>query len=288
MNTFFYHIFFPVDGLNRVKSDALFSYQPPFNILAFLILKPASWFLTPRALHSANVFLIKVTSLPQLVIIALYERHWAAGSSLRESSKDAAQSLFNSLPSHIKHMPLIEALVGSTSNDVFDAIFDVDVDEHDYDIFDDSDDEQNFPHLRSLHSRENMHGRETRSRSRSPVPHIRTRGPTTLGSSPTRRDPSSPRKSPRHRGLKRLAPVDGLSPELVASPASTRSPLAQLFRSRFSSELPATPSTPAANTDTSVKQIELLLEAVGQLPVQKLKEEMKELQVCSIFFLSFR
>ncbi len=35
-----------------VKSDVLISYPPPFNILAFLILKLASWFLTPRAFHS--------------------------------------------------------------------------------------------------------------------------------------------------------------------------------------------------------------------------------------------
>jgi hypothetical protein len=185
-------------------------------------------------------------------------------------------------------MPLIEALVGSTSSDVFDAIFDVDMDEHDYDIFDDSDGEQNVPHLRSFHSRESVRGRESRSPSKSPVPKIRTRGPTNLGRSPTRRDPSSPRKSPRHRGLGGLAPVEyGSSPELaMASPTSARSPLAQLFGSRFSSELLATSSTPAVNTDASVKHIELLLEAVGQLPVQKLKEEMKELQVCSIFCLS--
>jgi len=44
-----------------VKSDALFSYQPPFNILAFVILKPASYILSPRSLHSANVFLIRLT-----------------------------------------------------------------------------------------------------------------------------------------------------------------------------------------------------------------------------------
>ena len=44
-----------------VKSDALFSYQPPFNLLAFILLKPASYILTPRALHSANVFLIRLT-----------------------------------------------------------------------------------------------------------------------------------------------------------------------------------------------------------------------------------
>ena len=55
-----------------VKSDALFSYQPPFNILAFILLKPASWVLTPRALHTFNVFLIKITSLPQLIVIGTY------------------------------------------------------------------------------------------------------------------------------------------------------------------------------------------------------------------------
>ena len=45
----------------RVKSDALFSYQPPFNILAFLLLSPLSWCVSPRTLHVVNVFLIKVT-----------------------------------------------------------------------------------------------------------------------------------------------------------------------------------------------------------------------------------
>lgn len=270
---------YTITTIEGVKSDALFSYQPPFNILAFLILKPASWFLTPRALHSVNVFLIKLTSLPQLIIIGLYERHWAAGGGLRESSKDAAQSLFNSLPRQIKQMPLIEALVGSTSNDVFDAIFDVDLEGHDYDIFDDSDGEQNVPHLRSLHSRENIRGRDSRSSSRSPVPQIRARAPTNLGRSPTRRDPSSPLKTPRRRVLSSLVPVDhGSSPELLASPTSGRSPLAQLFGSRFSSDPLATSSASAMNIDASIKHIEVLLEAVGQLPVQKLKEEMKELQ----------
>ena len=46
---------------NRVKSDALFSYQPPFNILAFLLLGPLSLFASPRTLHSVNVFLIRLT-----------------------------------------------------------------------------------------------------------------------------------------------------------------------------------------------------------------------------------
>lgn len=45
----------------RSKSDALFSYQPPFNLLAFLVLWPLSCVLSPRKLHSVNVFMIKLT-----------------------------------------------------------------------------------------------------------------------------------------------------------------------------------------------------------------------------------
>ncbi|KAF8199535.1 receptor-activated Ca2+-permeable cation channel [Pholiota molesta] len=277
----------------RVKSDALFSYQPPFNILAFVILKPASWFLTPRALHSANAFLIKLTSLPHLIIIGLYERYWMSGRKLRESSKDAAQSLFNSLPRHIKNMPLMEALVGSASNDLYDAIFEVEIDDEDYDIFDDSDAEHDSPHLYSQHSHENL-----RNGARSP------RRPTSLsrltGGGASGRDSSPTRNSPKQRVLSpaALAPIDvRVPPEGAPSPAlsNNRSPLARLFSSRFpsiatSSSTAAAPETSnsalaaeavvqaAANSETSLRHIESLLDAVSQLPVHKLKEEMKELQ----------
>lgn len=286
-----------------MKSDALFSYQPPFNILAFLILKPASWFLSPRALHSVNVFLIKVTSLPQLVVISLYERHLTSGSKLRETGKDAAQTLFNSLPRHIKNMPLVEALMGSSSNDLFDAIFDVEVGQDDYELFDESDGEGLGGALRSMNSRENVRvGQGGRAASRSPVPQIRKRRPTSLGRLNTeRREASSARGSPRTRGLAltSMGSSEFLnSPEVMTSPTTTsnRSPLARLFGSRFSSAaaggsgalfpLPTSDSTAAqvavqaaTNTEASVKHIESLLEAVSELPVQRLKEEMKELQV---------
>jgi hypothetical protein len=126
------------------------------------------------------------------------------------------------------------------------------------------------------------------------MPKIRMHRPTSLGHSPPRRDTSSPQASPRHRnvGLTTLSPVDYLSsPEIMTTPTSAQSPLARLFGSRFPSanaELPGTPSTEtaaaqasfqaSANTEASVKHIATLLEAVGQLPVHKLKEEMKELQ----------
>ena len=45
----------------RVKTDALFMYQPPFNLFAYVILLPLSWVLSPRALHTVNVFLIRLT-----------------------------------------------------------------------------------------------------------------------------------------------------------------------------------------------------------------------------------
>jgi hypothetical protein len=103
----------------------LFSYQVPFNLLAYLTLKPASWCLSPRALHSFNVFLIKLTSLPILIIIGLYERHLSVGPGLRQSGKGAAQSIFSSLPKPIKNIPILEALMGSEASNLYEAIFDV-------------------------------------------------------------------------------------------------------------------------------------------------------------------
>ncbi|KAH7910209.1 hypothetical protein BJ138DRAFT_1153472 [Hygrophoropsis aurantiaca] len=128
---------YTISTMEGVKSDALFSYQPPFNLLAFIVLKPASYILTPRALHSANVFLIKLTSFPILIVIAIYERHLAAGQSLRESGKDAVHSLYHSLPRQIKDIPLVEYLIGSKAADLFQAIFDVE-ESRDFNLFDES------------------------------------------------------------------------------------------------------------------------------------------------------
>ncbi|PPR00897.1 hypothetical protein CVT24_000382 [Panaeolus cyanescens] len=275
---------YTIKTIEGVKSDALFSYQPPFNILAFIILKPASWFLTPRALHSVNVFLIKVTSLPQLIIIGFYERHLASGQKLRETGKDAAQSFFNSLPRHIKNMPLVEALVGSTSDDIYDAIFEVN--DEGSDIFQGYGDDFDHPTLRSIHSRENIRGRAGRGASVSPVPRIRKQRPTSIGQTDSRSS-RSPRASPKPRasGLESLAPIDVASPEAMTPVTPVRSPLSRLFGARFNSAN-AQETSPvaqlaaqaAANSQNSVRHIEQLLEAVHELPVKKLRDEMKELQ----------
>ena len=276
--------------MHRVKSNALFSYQLPFNILAFLILKPASWFFSPRRLHSINVFLIKLTSLPQLILISLYERHFASGKKLHILGKDGAQSFFNnlSMARHIKNIPLMEALTGSSTDDLFQAIFNVELDETDDRLFlDESADGEADPTvLSSFHSRENLRD-DVKS---TPVPKIRTRYPSSLGSTPTNARIGDPGSS------NTVFPVD------QSSPSSIQSPLTRFFRSRLTSNPgivePAATSEAAVaaaqvatraamNTESSARHIETLLETVRELPVNKLKEEMKELQVCHLFEISF-
>ena len=68
----------------------------------------------------------------------MYERHLADGQKFRESSRIFAQSLFNSLPRHLKNLPIIDVLVGSDSSDLYEAIFDLDVTD-DIDIFEQAD-----------------------------------------------------------------------------------------------------------------------------------------------------
>ncbi|KAG6833378.1 hypothetical protein H0H87_007995 [Tephrocybe sp. NHM501043] len=239
-----------------VKSDALFSYQPPFNILAFIILKPASYVLSPRALHTFNVFLIKLTSLPTLLAIGIYERYFAAGMRFADTRREAAQSFFKSLPRHIKYMPLVEALVGPSCNDIYDAIFDTDV-PSELDPFDDSDDDD-IPILRSFHSRES----------------IAAAVPLTPRRRRVRSRPPSVRRSPRpalNLNLPSAEPL--LSAE--APITESRSPLAMLFGSRMPS---ADGTASIARTEAAVKRVESMVEDIRHLPVQRLKEEMKDLQ----------
>ncbi|KAF2086252.1 hypothetical protein K490DRAFT_18055, partial [Saccharata proteae CBS 121410] len=57
-----------------VKSDAIFAYRPPFNILAMLILVPLKFVVTPRWFHKVNVAAVRILNAPILLLISLYER----------------------------------------------------------------------------------------------------------------------------------------------------------------------------------------------------------------------
>ncbi|KAJ3880999.1 receptor-activated Ca2+-permeable cation channel [Lentinula edodes] len=252
---------FTISTIEGVKTDPLFSYQPPFNVLAFIILKPASWIVSPRALHSLNVFLIKLTSFPILLVIGIYERYLARGRALRESGKDAAHSIFNSLPRQIKNLPLIEALVGSTTADIYEAIFDVEA-ENDAELFTELDDDE-APALRSFRYISNP---------TSPTSTQTRRRPASLAPSVSiRRDPS-PLPSPQ-----RLRPI---SSDLDFSssgevPTQNKSPLARLFV-RTPSDNPV--SAAANSVEVSVRKVEALVSEMKGLPLGRVREEMKELQ----------
>jgi len=57
-----------------VKSDAIFAYMPPFNILALILLLPLKLLVSERMFHKINVAVVRTLNLPTLLIIAYYER----------------------------------------------------------------------------------------------------------------------------------------------------------------------------------------------------------------------
>ena len=61
-----------------IKSDAIFGYQPPLNLLALIVLSILRPFISPHAFHVTNVFCTRVCSAPILILIAFFERRVAA------------------------------------------------------------------------------------------------------------------------------------------------------------------------------------------------------------------
>ncbi|KAK4230965.1 putative calcium channel [Podospora fimiseda] len=62
--------------LEGVKGDAIFAYQPPFNILAFLFLVPLKFCVSPRWFHKIHVTSVRLLNLPLLLLIAITERRF--------------------------------------------------------------------------------------------------------------------------------------------------------------------------------------------------------------------
>ena len=57
-----------------VKSDAIFAYMPPFNIIALVVMLPLKFMLNGRQFHKVNVFATRTLNAPLLLLISLYER----------------------------------------------------------------------------------------------------------------------------------------------------------------------------------------------------------------------
>ncbi|KAL1744466.1 hypothetical protein HDZ31DRAFT_64060 [Schizophyllum fasciatum] len=262
-NTYLYQ--FAITTLEGLQASALVSYQPPFNLLALVLLKPFSYILSPRRLHSANVFLIKLTTFPILIIIGVYERFLAAGREWRETGRDSP-SLFTSLPRHLKNMPILEALVGTRSDDLVEAIFDVD-EEHDDDLFqsgNEEDEERDAP--RFYGSRES---------SRTPT---RALASSNAASDVIRRLRSERHASPRSTRPRIRTRTLSSASEVVATaevPSGPLSPLAKFFGYGREEKEDA---GSVAGVQASMKRMEAVLDDVRDLPVQKLRDEMREMQ----------
>ncbi|KAI1466620.1 uncharacterized protein F4812DRAFT_432225 [Daldinia caldariorum] len=60
--------------LEGVKSDAIFAYQPPFNIIALFVFVPMRFLVSPRWFHKIHVATVRTINLPVLLLIAVVER----------------------------------------------------------------------------------------------------------------------------------------------------------------------------------------------------------------------
>ncbi|CAE6462062.1 unnamed protein product [Rhizoctonia solani] len=114
-----------VSTVEGVKADAIFSYQPPMNLVALMVMFPASFILSPRWFHKVNVTMIRITGFPILLAISFYERQKATAEaeSVFEKVTNVAER-FVTLPRRLKRMTLFEGAVGSSGN--VQAIFELD------------------------------------------------------------------------------------------------------------------------------------------------------------------
>lgn len=216
---------------------------------------------------------------------------------MRVRGKGAAKSVYNSLPRNFKTMPLVDALMhmGSASHDLLDVVFDVAI-SPDRELFAGEDLDNDHAAIRSYASRDDATAapRANAEDSSKLLPGFQTprRDRTTSMRSNLSRDGSPQRRLGVERGGNGL-PVTTEAigePPLVMTAASDvpkMSPLARLFTRSISSatEVPPTPVV-AVGEDTlaGIRRMEHLLEGIRDLPVHKLKEEMRELQVCFVLF----
>ncbi|KIJ55272.1 hypothetical protein M422DRAFT_23881 [Sphaerobolus stellatus SS14] len=114
-----------VSTIEGVKADALFSYQPPLNLFALVVMLPASYIFTPRWFHKVNVFMIRLTSFPILLAISLYERHKAEAGAFTfyEHVSMGVERVFDMLPKPLKRISIFERFAGPGAE--IDAVFDI-------------------------------------------------------------------------------------------------------------------------------------------------------------------
>ncbi|KIO34124.1 hypothetical protein M407DRAFT_13568 [Tulasnella calospora MUT 4182] len=114
-----------VSTIEGVKADALFSYQPPLNLFAFIVMLPLSYILSKRWFHKVNVFMIRITSLPILLAVAVYERQKVRHrtTTMQETVSVMVERVVERIPRGLRRLTLVDRLRSSV-NDI-DTIFDL-------------------------------------------------------------------------------------------------------------------------------------------------------------------
>lgn len=161
------------------------------------------------------------------------------------------------------------------STNLYEAIFEVEI-SHEFELFDGSDDD--LPGLHSFPSHGNMRDDTTEPTTPSMTRRASSR-PRSLHV-----DLPSPRESPRTRKISALSPLAETFGSTEVLSLGAKSPLAKLFGPRHqtmsSTTTPLDEHPPSFHaTSAAVQKMEALLEDMRNLPVQRLKDEMKELQV---------
>ena len=176
--------------------------------------------------------------------------------------------------------------MGTNLHDVYEAIFDVEPDliEEDEELFEDR--EQDRVGLHSWMSRESgRNGTHTPPRmsvpSESQIPESPARSGRRASSFP-RSQPGQSRSPRSHKLTLRPSLAEPMRVSASDAPsAGPRSPLSRLFANRLS-EADTGPSPVDGHkldkVEEGVRRVQELLEDVRELPVSKLKEEMRELQ----------
>jgi len=125
--------------LEGVKSDAIFAYQPPLNVLALLILLPLKLMVSPRWFHKVNVTAIRVLNAPILLIIGWYDRKF-----LWKPAKPKAYELQSKARSRLSFWDFSRFSVHGDIQAVFDSEPPSSIFEHLSDNEDSDDDDTEF------------------------------------------------------------------------------------------------------------------------------------------------
>lgn len=110
-----------------VKSDAIFAYRPPFNVLALVLLLPLKFCTSPRWFHKVNVTAVRVLNAPILIAISLHERRflWQRSRNKQPPRKTVWLDFWESFGAHADLQMVFDQEPPQSVMDEMDDIDDV-------------------------------------------------------------------------------------------------------------------------------------------------------------------